>query len=402
MLRVVSGRIVVVVAAALFAAGCTGGSPGQATRAGSDAKPAQVTITPASGGEVKPDKGITVTAKDGTLQTVKATDADGDEVAGEFSKDRRSWKSTWTLATDTKYTVSATAKGEAGQATKQASFTTLKPEKTLESGAAPLPGEKVGVGMPIVLFLSRDVSDKYKPAVERALQVKASKPQPGSWYWVSDKEVQFRTKEYWKPDTKVTFTAHLAGVHVGKGRYGDEDRVAKFTVGDERIAKVDAKKHRMKVYTNGDLDRTVPVSLGKPGHDTTSGVHIALEKNSHMVMDSSTTGCGDGCPGSYRTPTDWNVRITYSGEFVHSAPWSTGSQGSANVSHGCVNASPSNAKWFYERTMRGDIVEVTGTTRDLEWGNGWTPWIKSWKEWQEGSSLKNPVVGASGIPGQPT
>ncbi|MQA98204.1 MAG: L,D-transpeptidase family protein, partial [Streptosporangiales bacterium] len=350
--------------------------------------------------EVRPDKGITVSVKDGTLQQVKAADADGDAVAGKLSADRRTWKSTWTLATDTKYTVSVTAKGGSGTVTKQGSFATLEPERTLESGAAPLPGEKVGVGMPIVLFLSHEVSDKYKPAVERALQVKASKPQPGSWYWATDKEVQFRTKEYWKPDTEVTFTAHLAGVYVGKDRYGDENRVAEFTVGDEHIAKVDAKKHRMKVYTNGELDRTVPVSLGKPGHDTTSGVHIALEKNPHMVMDSATTGCGDGCPGSYRTPTDWNVRITYSGEFVHSAPWSTGSQGSANVSHGCVNASPSNAKWFYDRTNRGDVVEVTGTTRDLDWGNGWTPWIKSWKEWQEGSSLKNPVIGASGIPGQ--
>ncbi|MQA93223.1 MAG: hypothetical protein GEV11_00790, partial [Streptosporangiales bacterium] len=97
MLRVVSGRIAVIVVAALLAAGCSGGSPKQATPAGAKAKAAQVTITPADGRkEVRPDKGITVSVKDGTLQQVKAADADGDAVAGKLSADRRTWKSTWT------------------------------------------------------------------------------------------------------------------------------------------------------------------------------------------------------------------------------------------------------------------------------------------------------------------
>jgi lipoprotein-anchoring transpeptidase ErfK/SrfK len=100
-------------------------------------------------------------------------------------------------------------------------------------------------------------------------------------------------------------------------------------------------------------------------------------------MDSATTGN----PGEYRIPTEWNVRMTYSGTFFHAAPWSTGAQGNSNVSHGCVNASPANAKWFYHFTDRGDIIEVTGTSRRLEFGNGPTPWAKSWIEWLAGSAL---------------
>ncbi len=37
------------------------------------------------------------------------------------------------------------------------------------------------------------------------------------------------------------------------------------------------------------------------------------------------------------------MRLTYSGEFIHAAPWSVGSQGSANVSHGCTGMSTANA-----------------------------------------------------------
>jgi hypothetical protein len=38
-----------------------------------------------------------------------------------------------------------------------------------------------------------------------------------------------------------------------------------------------------------------------------------------------------------------------------------GSQGSENVSHGCLNASPENAQWFFNNTKRGDVVVVRGT-----------------------------------------
>ena len=53
--------------------------------------------------------------------------------------------------------------------------------------------------------------------------------------------------------------------------------------------------------------------------------------------------------------------MSYSGIFFHSAPWSLGEQGYTNTSHGCLNMSPSNAKWIYDNTKRGDIVLVKNT-----------------------------------------
>src|SRR5918999_1322581 len=108
-------------------------------------------------------------------------------------------------------------------------------------------------------------------------------------------------------------------------------------------------------------------------------------------MDSSTVGCGPGCPDYYRQDVYWTVRISNSGEFVHSAPWSVGSQGHRNVSHGCVNAGPRNAIWFYRFTRRGDVIRVTGTDRELAYDNGWGYWQLPWKRWVKGSAVKRSV-----------
>jgi hypothetical protein len=45
-------------------------------------------------------------------------------------------------------------------------------------------------------------------------------------------------------------------------------------------------------------------------------------------------------------------RISNSGEFVHAAPWSVAQQGSSNASHGCINLSSDNAKWFFYHVKR--------------------------------------------------
>lgn len=390
-------RIAAVIAAAVIAvAGCSSGGDGGSGGGdgGGDAKEVALTITPATGAkDVAPEKPVTVTAANGKLTDVTLTYGKKNTKAeGELAPDGTSWKSSWTLKPSTTYTVTAKGTGSDGkEVTATSTFTTLKPKATLESGMSPLDGETVGVGMPIQLLLSRPVTSKAgKVAVEKSLEVQMSEPVEGAWYWMSDKEVQFRPREYWPTGQKVKVTAHLAGVKVADGVYGVKDRTASFTVGERHVTTVDARKHRAVVTENGETVKTIKVSLGKPGHESYSGTMIAQEKAEDIIMDSATTGN----PGEYRIPTKWNVRLTYSGVFVHSAPWSTAAQGSANVSHGCINMSPANAKWFYDFTNRGDIVEVKGTSRKLRFGNGPTPWAKSWEEWVKGSATGEPVTGA--------
>ncbi|MEO3872798.1 Ig-like domain-containing protein [Nonomuraea sp. B12E4] len=374
------------VAALLLTAGCTaGGSNTPPAKPPEGGPAAKLSIAPADGTtKVPPDTPIRVKVSDGKVTRLSVADAKGHEVTGSPGPDG-AWRPTWPLHPSATYTVTAQATGADGkQVTAQAEFTTLKPRLVLESGMSPLHGEKVGVGMPVQLLLSRPVTTQAdRAAVERSLTVRMSKPVEGAWSWVSDQEVQFRPREYWPPGEKVTVVAHLAGLRIGRNLWGTKNRILTFTVGPEHITKIRNATHRAVVHEDGKVVRTIPVSLGKRGEASYSGVMIAQEKAASTLMDSATIGR----PGEYRAHTKWNVRMTYSGMFFHAAPWSVRAQGRRNVSHGCVNASMADARWFYRFTQRGDIIEVMGTPRKLRFGNGPTPWAKSWKDWLAGSAL---------------
>ena len=67
---------------------------------------------------------------------------------------------------------------------------------------------------------------------------------------------------------------------------------------------------------------------------------------------------------SYDLPVYYATRVTWSGEYVHAAPWSVGSQGYANVSHGCTGMSTENAEWFFDTVREGDVVKVVNSDGD--------------------------------------
>jgi lipoprotein-anchoring transpeptidase ErfK/SrfK len=348
------------------------------TPPGAPSAPPVIRITPADGGRnVRPEHGITVRVSGGILTGVTAGG-----VKGRFNAARTEWTSDRALAPARSFTVTATARGRA-DAAATSRFTTLKPAKTLGiASVTPGRGETVGVGMPIIVTFTRKVRDK--AAVERALEVDAGKPGEGAWRWTDDRTAVYRTKKYWKPHQKVTFAAHLAGVRSGGNVYGVKGHRTTFAIGAAQISTVDVGDHTMVVRRDGRKVRTIPISAGNGAtreFTTTNGIHLTMAKTDPEVMISP--GRGPGTPGYYRTVVNDAVRISNSGEFVHSAPWSVGSQGRANVSHGCVNVSPRHAAWFYGRTRRGDVVRITGTDRELEWDNGWGFWQLSWKKWRK-------------------
>jgi lipoprotein-anchoring transpeptidase ErfK/SrfK len=346
-----------------------------------------LTVVPADNATaVALDSSVKVSVTNGTLGTVVVTDADGVDVKGALDAGATTWSSTDTLVPDTHYLVTATALDVSGQpTTKSTAFTTAAPAKVLGLKIAPLEGEVVGVGMPIVVYFTTAVTDK--AAVESALSVDTSGEVLGAWHWYGSKEVHYRPALYWPPGEQVTVHANLKGVNAGKGVWGAENRTLNFSVGDSHVTTVNAKTHEMTVAVNGQVVRTAPVSTGRDKYPTTSGVHVVLEKTPSIIMDSATVGIPKGNPDYYYEKVDWDVRISWSGEFVHSAPWSTSSQGHANVSHGCVNASPADAAWFYTLSRRGDIVVVTNTGRPLVSGNGWTDWNMDWEHWLAGSAI---------------
>src|SRR5579862_279133 len=85
------------------------------------------------------------------------------------------------------------------------------------------------------------------------------------------------------------------------------------------------------------------VGGGKPTDPTMGGTHIVLDRETVVRMNSATNGVPVNSPDGYDELVYNDVHISDSGEYVHAAPWSTGSQGNRNVSHGCINLSPANA-----------------------------------------------------------
>jgi lipoprotein-anchoring transpeptidase ErfK/SrfK len=121
----------------------------------------------------------------------------------------------------------------------------------------------------------------------------------------------------------------------------------------------DVTAHTFTVDAAGEV-RVMPASMGKPGYETPLGTFEVLEKFRYLVMDSSTYGVPIDAPEGYRIETEYAVRLTWGGIFVHAAPWSVESQGYENVSHGCINLSTENARWFYDNVQVGDLVTIVG------------------------------------------
>ncbi|MFB9890848.1 L,D-transpeptidase [Planobispora takensis] len=352
-----------------------------------------IKISPTEGSStVRPDKKVVVTADGGPLEQV-TVESGGEEVEGDFDAGRTKWVSKAPLKPASDYTVSATA---AGGTTASSSFTTLKPEIELAvADVTPaVKGEKVGVGAPIIVTFNNPIPSKAgKANVEEALEVTSEKPAVGAWRWIDDKTVIYRTRKYWKAHQKVTFTAHLEGVQGAKNMYGVEDFTKTINIGASQISYIDTRKHTMIVKRDGKVAKKMLISAGMAttrAYTTTSGVHLTMGKSNPERMISP--GFEKGHPEYYDVMINHAVRFSNSGEYVH-AKNNVWAQGRRNVSHGCINARPDQAKWFYDIAQRGDVVIIKGTDREVEWNNGWSYWQLSFKEWKKGSAL---AAGASG------
>lgn len=144
----------------------------------------------------------------------------------------------------------------------------------------------------------------------------------------------------------------------------------------------------MQVFSNGDLLRTIPITTGKAGFTTRSGTKVIMEKFESRRMNSETVGIASSDPEAYDIDdVQFAMRLTDTGEFIHAAPWSVGSQGYANVSHGCTGMSTANAGWLYNITKRGDVVEYTGTDRPMTLDNGYGDWNTDFATYKSASAL---------------
>lgn len=205
---------------------------------------------------------------------------------------------------------------------------------------SPANGAVVGIAHPVTVDFAQPVADR--AVAERSVTVTAGQRLPGTFAWNGDREL------VWTPDRLLPVNARFT-VQAGHAR-------SQFGSNGGTRADANMSAHTFTVFVPGQAPRVMPASMGKPSRPTPVGTYPVMEKDRTIIFDSRTIGIPLSSPEGYYLKGEWAERLTSSGVFVHSAPWSVNQQGNSNVSHGCINLAPADAQWYYNQVSVGDPV----------------------------------------------
>lgn len=359
-----------------------------------------ITTVPANGATgVDPSKPITVRVLNGTIESVQLSGQD--QTSGTLSTDGTSWTSANILSVDSGYQLTVVAKNSVGKTSSSTvSFQTLRPSATFGvDSVVPPRGSTVGVGQPIRVTFSNYVPDEYKAALEKACVVTTDPPVAGAWYWVSNGSggavVDWRPKDFWAVNTKVSIAFNLDGVRLGEHQFGVRNYPSHdFAISDRDLRlMVDKDAFSAKCYENGQVIREFPIDTGMTTAETFvtyTGTMAVLGKGNPVEMKGN-YGPGD----TYDDFVNWATQITWSGTYVHAAPWDSEIGHANDDSHGCVHCRTEDAEWFYNKVIDGDVVSISGSrTRPVAVDNGICTFTLDWATLLKGSAYGATVNGS--------
>ncbi len=366
------------------------------------AAPAAVITTNVHAGAISPSQPVSVSIANGTLTAVKMTNPAGKVVSGKIASDAKTWATTEDLGYSKTYRLTAMGKNADGAVvTKESKVTTVSPDNMtmpyIEDiyGTAIDSSQKYGVGMVVRVHFDESVN---KADAQRTLTVKTTPAVTGGWYWDGNQDAYWRPKSYYAPGTKVSISAKAYGKKVGEGLYGQADQSAAFTIGAKHVSIANAKTHHVKVYFSDKLVRTMPTSMGRGGTVqgkngpiylwTMPGTYTVINHENPAIMSSDSYGLPANSPAGYAPEKVWwSTKISTDGIYLHELDATVWAQGNTNVSHGCLNMNLKNAKWFYQHSQIGDVVQVvhSGGPALQFWQGG--QWSVPWSEWLKGSAL---------------
>jgi len=240
--------------------------------------------------------------------------------------------------------------------------------------------DEFGVGIPLRVTFGMAITDR--AAVEKKLKVISTKKLGAtSWHWMSSTEAVFRPKGLWPGNAKITLKADLRSVQ-GAGSWYGPKVTSTFRTGDAVVLKTNFRTMKMSFVRNGKVERVMPITGGKKDWETKSGTKLITthEEQRRLINPDPVEG--------WDVLTNYAMRLTQDGEFIHDAPWNTWAIGKYNNSHGCTNMTVSDAEYVFKNTKFGDVVKASGTAKRVsksEYLSGY--WNYSWKEWTAGSAL---------------
>jgi lipoprotein-anchoring transpeptidase ErfK/SrfK len=357
---------------------------------------------PSAATEVSPIRPVTVGVNNGRLTAVTMTNPAGKKVAGALAGDGSSWHNTEVLGYAKTYKITATAADKDGTpVTETSHVSTVTPNNQTMPyidnvyGTSVIDGATYGVGMIVKVHFDESVNRR---KAQKTLNVTTNPSVTGGWYWDDDQNAYWRPKDYYPPGTTVTVSAKVYGVDVGDGLYGQDNQSVSFTIGEKRMAIADASTHHVKVYFGDKLMRSMPTSMGRGGSVqgrngtiylwTMPGTYTVLGHENPATMSSDSYGLPANSPLGYAPEkVPFATKISTDGIYLHELDTTVGYQGYSNVSHGCLNLNYTNAKWYYNHSRVGDLVQVihSGGPHIQFWQGG--QWDVPWSDWLSHSAL---------------
>ncbi|HEY2165987.1 MAG TPA: L,D-transpeptidase [Jatrophihabitantaceae bacterium] len=247
-------------------------------------------------------------------------------------------------------------------------------------------GAQFGVGIPVIAYFSKKITDGRAFAAATTVTVNGAAVQ-GAWYFeLSDNkpgypvEAHYRLQGYWPAHAKIHVALPVAGKSAGSGMAFDDNLTLDFRTGAANIATVSDAAHQLTLTSDGSLVGKFPVALGAPDTRTSSGTKVIMEKGASICMKG---------PGYDECGIKFTQRLTYGGEYLHSAPWNV-----YNITHGvdssngCTNLLPTDAQKLFGMLEIGDVVLYPDANGGkMQMAQGYGDWNVPWSQWLTGGAV---------------
>lgn len=275
-----------------------------------------------------------------------------------------------------------TTSTSSGPSTSVSPSNTAKPGKPVHIKLTNSDGSTVGVGMPIIAYFTHTITNAVPFAKATQVTVNGT-PAKGAWYFETSAafknypiEGHFRLQDFWPAHATIRMKLPAKGLSAGTGLAFDDSLTLAFSTGAANISTVNDATHTLTVTTDGKPYGSFPVSLGAPATPTARGTKVIMEQGASICMSG---------PGYYECGVKDTQRLTYGGEYLHSAPWNVGNIGRLDSSNGCTNLLPGDAATLFRFLTVGDVVKYPNANGPkMQLGQGYGDWNVPWSQWQTG------------------